>query len=301
MNAQAASSGTEAARSGERGLEKALGQLGAAPIMARAGSENFPVATHLLPGRTRRDLLALYGFARLVDQIGDEAPGDRLALLDALEADLERVWGGTPEHPLLSGLVATVQARRLPIDPFARLIAANRRDQLQSRYQTFDDLLGYCALSANPVGELVLGVFGAATPDRVARSNAICTALQLTEHWQDVAEDYVHGRVYVPVEDLERFGVAEVELSGTAASAGLRRLMGFEVERARALMTEGAPLIRMLHGRAALAVALFVAGGRAALDALERAGYDVLGARPRPGRGRRLIMLLTTLMARGVA
>jgi squalene synthase HpnC len=275
-------------------------ELSPARILARAGGENFPVATRLLPPRTRRDLLALYGFARLVDQAGDDATGDRLALLDALEADLERVWTGDPHHPLIARLVPAVFEHHLGIEPFRRLIEANRRDQVQRRYATFDELLAYCALSANPVGELVLGVFGAATADRVARSDDVCTALQLAEHWQDVSEDYARGRVYLPAEDLGRFGVDEAELGTRSATGAFRRLMAFEVSRARALIDRGAPLIRTLHGRSALAVALFVSGGRAALAAIERADYDVLGRRPRPGRAARAIMLLRTLTAREV-
>jgi squalene synthase HpnC len=267
--------------------------------MVQAQAENFPVASRLLPRRTRSHLLALYGFARLVDDVGDEAGGDRVALLDELESDVERVWGGAPRHPLLARLQPTVAACALPIDPFRALIAANRQDQIQHRYETLDELLGYCALSANPVGELVLRVFGAATPERLRHSDAVCSGLQLAEHWQDVAEDYRRDRIYLPAADRERFGIREQDLTGPNPTVAFRELMAFEVVRAGALLDKGAPLIGMLRGRPALAVAAFVAGGRSALTAIERADYDVLGARPRPGRGLRIATLLATLVRRG--
>jgi squalene synthase HpnC len=268
-------------------------------VMARARHENFPVATRLLPRRARSHLLALYGFARLVDDAGDEAAGDRGALLDELERDLERVWTGTPQHPLMARLQPTVAACGLPIEPFRRLIEANRRDQEQSRYETFDELLGYCALSANPVGELVLRVFDAATPQRLRYSNAVCSGLQLVEHWQDVAEDYSRGRIYIPAADRRRFGVAEHDLAAPAPTPAFRSLLAFEVERARRLLDEGAPLVRTLRGRPAVAVAAFVAGGRSALIAIERARYDVLAGHPRPSPGLRSREMLAALVGRG--
>jgi len=274
-------------------------------VMARAEGENFPVASRVLPGRVRADLLAVYGFARLVDELGDSAPGDRLAALDWLQAELERAYAHTAEHPLMQRLAQTVEACALPREPFERLIEANRTDQRVSRYQTWEQLRGYCALSADPVGEIVLGVFGAATPERIALSDSICTALQLAEHCQDVAEDYAAGRVYLPLEDLERFGCA-VEQIATGVEQGrtpqpLRAVLAFEAERGRALLDRGAPLIGELRGRERLAVAAFLAGGRAAFDAIERAGYDVLAGAPRASGARRLLALLATLCKRPAA
>jgi squalene synthase HpnC len=266
-------------------------------VMAQARHENFPVASLLVPKRVRAHLLAVYGFARLVDDAGDEVAGDRVALLDELDADLERVWGGAPRNPLIARLQPTVAACSLPIEPFRKLIEANRRDQLVDRYETYEDLLGYCELSANPVGELVLRIFGAATPERLALSDKVCSALQLAEHWQDVGEDHERGRIYLPLEDLRRFGVAEAELGAPGASPAVRSLMEFEVWRACELLDEGAPLVRTLSGRARLAVAAFVAGGRSALGAIERAGYEVLGAPPRAGHARRAIEAVRTLIA----
>jgi squalene synthase HpnC len=271
-------------------------------VMARAEGENFPVASRVLPRRAREHLLAVYGFARLVDELGDSAPGDRLAALDWLRAELERAYAGAAEHPLMQRLERTVEACALPREPFERLIEANRADQRVSRYETWEQLRGYCALSADPVGEIVLGVFGAATTERVALSNSICTALQLAEHCQDVAEDYLAGRVYLPLEDLDRFG-CEVEQIATGVQRAttpqpLRAVLAFEAERGRALLDRGAPLLGELHGRERLAVAAFLAGGRAAFDAIERAGWDVLAGAPKASGARRLLALVATLCKR---
>ncbi len=265
-------------------------------VLGKAAAENFPVAPLLLPPRLRRDLLALYGFARLVDDVGDEAPGDRLVLLDLLEADLERVWTSTPRHPLLARLQPTVRAAGIPPEPFRRLVAANRQDQTTTRYATYAALAAYCELSANPVGHLVLYVLGLATPERFALSDAICTGLQLTEHLQDVAEDRRRGRVYLPQEDLAWFGCHDDDLLADRSDAPLRRLIAFEVGRARVLLDRGAPLVRLVGWPAKLAVAGFVAGGRAALDAIGRSGYEVLAAAPRAGRARLAPILARTLI-----
>jgi len=269
-------------------------------VMARAQTENFPVASRALPRRERRHLMALYGFARLVDELGDsgERPAaERLAALDWLERELDRAFRGEAEHPLLVRVGETVRECSLTREPFARLIEANRVDQRVGRYETWEQLRGYCALSADPVGELVLGVFGLATPARVALSDSICTALQLAEHCQDVAEDLARGRIYLLAEDLRRFGCSEADLAGEHASASLRAVLAFEVARARGLLADGAPLIAQLRGRPKLAVAAFVAGGSAALDAIERARYDVLPGPPRAGRARRAAALAKTLRA----
>ena len=277
----------------------------AGAVMARAGGENFPVASRLLPRRVRAHLLAIYGFARLVDELGDAAPGDRMAALDWLEAELDRAFEGSAQHPLLARLQRTLRDCALPREPFARLIEANRIDQRVGRYETWEQLRGYCALSANPVGELVLRVLGAATPERIALSDSICTALQLIEHCQDVVEDYAAGRVYIPAEDLRRFGCGPELLGGaepgrdTPLPEPLRAVLTFELARARGLLGAGQPLAGQLRGRARLAVAGFVAGGGAALEAIERAGYDVRFGPPRPGRGRRALALARVLLKRG--
>jgi len=275
-------------------------------VMAKAANENFPVAPLLLPRAVRRHLLAIYGFARLVDDLGDEAPGDRLAQLDRIECDLDRIYAApdspdppAPSHPLLAELAATVRAFDIPSEPFRRLVQANRQDQTVSRYQRYEDLVAYCELSANPVGHLVLYVFRAVTPERMALSDDICTALQLTEHWQDVAEDLARDRVYLPQEDLARFSVDDAELAAPRAGERVRRLLEFEVGRAAELFDRGAPLVETLRGRARLTVAGFLAGGRAALAAIADAGYDVLSMSPKPTRRRVARELSSILLRKG--
>jgi squalene synthase HpnC len=268
-----------------------LNQLDANPlefstegITARAGGENFPVALRVLSHDQRRHLLAIYRFARLTDQLGDAAHGNRLELLDELQRQLDAALQGEPAHPILQILAPSIRELSLPIEPFHRLIEANRLDQVKKRYATYQELVGYCELSANPVGELVLHVFHVATPERVRQSDAVCTGLQLVEHWQDVAEDFAAGRIYLPSEDLEKFGCPESDLAATRASDALRELLRFESERAHDLLDQGVPLVGSLRGRARLAVCGFVAGGRAALDAVARTSYDTLGGAPAPLR-----------------
>ena len=261
---------------------------GADAVLAKAAHENFPVALWILPARVRRRLAAVYGFARLVDDAGDLYDGDRLALLDWLEQDLARAYEGRAEHPLMQRVGALAAELELPREPFERLLEANRQDQTVTRYETWDELVAYCDLSANPVGELVLRILGAATPERIARSDAVCTALQVAEHLQDVGEDLSQGRIYLPREDMARFGVMEDDLAADRPVEALGRLLAFEVDRARGLLAEGIPLVASLRGRARLAIAAYVGGGRAALDAVERSGFDVLRRSPAAGKARRL-------------
>ncbi|MFB7471711.1 squalene synthase HpnC [Kitasatospora sp. NPDC056184] len=323
----------------------AEGAAGAATL-AKASAENFPVAPFFLPAAWREDLMRVYGFARLVDDAGDgdladpagtaallgvpapprpepapaAAPGTaaphrpgaaetafRLALLDGLERDLDRVFetalapstaAEAPRHPLLRPLVPLVDRHGLTPEPFRRLIRANRVDQTTERYATYDDLRGYCTLSADPVGRLVLGIAGLATPERIAMSDAVCTALQIVEHLQDVAEDLARGRIYLPAEDLDRFGVTEEDLAAPAAGPAVRRLIAFEADRARTLLDRGAPLVGTVRGRLRLLLAGFTAGGYAALAAVEDAGYDVLAQQAKPDK-RRLAAKAAAIFAKG--
>jgi squalene synthase HpnC len=263
-------------------------------VMRQARLENFRVASRALPQTLRSDLYALYGFARLVDDLGDEARGDRDELLDWLEADLEALYAGHPQHELMRRLLPTVLAHSIPPEPFRCLIAANRQDQRVSRYETFDDLVAYCRLSADPVGHLVLYVFDSATPERMRLSDEICTALQIVEHLQDVAEDLARGRVYLPQEDLRRIGCSEADLARRPAPHNVRHLIAIEAARARHMLHDGAPLARTLPWRAALAVTGFVSGGLAAIGAIERAGYDVSSGPPRASRKERGAAFLST-------
>lgn len=261
-------------------------------VLELAGHENFPVALKVLPARYRRHLMAVYAYARTVDDIGDKAPhADRLRLLAAVRDDVVALYGGQDQGsaagvPAVRALAPTVAQCGLPMAPLIDLIKANEQDQVVSRYETFDDLVGYCKLSADPVGRIVLHVFGCYTAERAELSDRICTGLQLAEHWQDVAEDLRAGRIYLPQEDLRAHECTEQDLAAATASARVRELMAFEVRRARVLLDEGAPLVRTLRGAARAAVAGYLAGGRAALHAIAAADYDVLAVAARPGRGR---------------
>jgi squalene synthase HpnC len=255
-----------------------------APIMDQAESENFPVASALIPRKYREHLLAIYGFCRLVDDLGDESSGDREAALDWAAAELETSFSNTPTHPLFIKLARTIAACVLEREPFLKLIAANRLDQVKSSYATYDELVSYCELSANPVGRLVLGVFGAATATTTALSDKVCTALQIVEHLQDVAEDHHNGRIYLPVEDMVRFGVEPSDLAAPTANSALRRLIAFESSRAQELLDEGSALLGYLGGSARVAVAGFIGGGLAQLDELRALRYDVIGATVKASR-----------------
>jgi squalene synthase HpnC len=272
----------------------------------RASGENFPVALRLLPTSRRGYLMAVYGFARTTDDIGDRAPpGERLRLLDELEDDLRRLYAGRgapgtagPQTQVVRGLGPAVADCGIPIQPFLDLIQANRQDQVVSRYQSFEELRGYCRLSANPVGRIVLHVFGCFSERRAELSDSVCTALQLAEHWQDVAEDFRADRIYLPAQDMKEYGCTEGDLSLATAPPQLRELIAFETDRAAVMLTAGAPLIGTLRGAARLAVAGYVAGGRAALAAIAGAGHDVLRGTPKP-RKQRLAAELLLAYARG--
>ncbi|MFE2725753.1 squalene synthase HpnC [Kitasatospora sp. NPDC059327] len=310
----------------------------AGETLDKASAENFPVAPFFLPAAWRDDLMAVYGFARLVDDAGDGDLADpagaarllgvaerppvtpsaqsgppgpaevafRLALLDGLERDLDRVFetalrpgaAETPRHPLMRGLVPLVDRHALTPEPFRRLIEANRVDQTTARYAGYQDLIGYCTLSADPVGRLVLAIAGVATPERIELSDAVCSGLQVVEHIQDVAEDLARGRIYLPAEDLARFGVTEADLAAPAAGPAVRELIAHEVDRARTLLDRGAPLVGTVRGRLRLLLAGFTAGGYAALAAVEDAGYDVLAQQTKPDK-RRLAVRAAAIFAKG--
>jgi squalene synthase HpnC len=255
-------------------------ELAAAEIEARASGENFPVVSVFSPRFARPHLRAVYGFARLVDTLGDEAVGGRVALLAELERELE----GPPHTEIMRRVHATIADRGLSREPFRRLIEANRIDQARSRYETWAETREYCTYSADPVGRLVLGIYGRdAVAELVAMSDAVCSGLQLVNFLQDPPRDLSLGRVYLPQEDLRRFGVADDDLAGPVTRP-VEELLRFEGGRARSLLQRGLPLREALGGRAGLSVALYARGGLAALDALERAGWDVFGGRPAPTR-----------------
>ena len=254
-----------------------------AEVARRARTENFPVASLLFPRRLRPHLRAVYGFARLVDMLGDEVEGDRLAALDELEAEVDACYEGEPTWPVMRVLEPTIREFSLPREPFLRLIEANRMDQRSSEYATWEELREYCRHSADPVGRLVLGLLRVHDdPELVAASDDVCTGLQLVNFLQDVPRDLALGRIYLPREDRERFGVTELD----RPTGELTQLLQFEAERARGLLARGQVLQSRIGGRVGRAVGLFARGGLAALDALEAARWDIFTQRPRPSRAR---------------
>jgi squalene synthase HpnC len=260
-----------------------------AVVARRARTENFPVASLLFPRRLRPHLRAVYGFARLVDILGDEVEGDRLAALDELGREVEACYSGEPSWPVMRALQPTVREFSLQREPFLRLIEANRMDQRIAKYETWDDLREYCRHSADPVGQLVLGLLGLdGDAELVAASDDVCTGLQLVNFLQDVPRDLELGRIYLPAEDRRRFGVADLD----RPSPELLELLRFEAARARALLASGKLLQQRIGGRVGRAVGLFARGGLAALDALETAHWDVFTQRPRPSRARLVLAAL---------
>jgi squalene synthase HpnC len=254
-----------------------------AAVARRARTENFPVASLLFPRKLRSHLRAVYGFARLVDILGDELEADRLAALDELEHELDACYGGRPAWPVMRVLQPTIQEFSLPAEPFLRLIEANRMDQRITEYETWEDLREYCRHSADPVGRLVLGLLRRdQDPELLAASDDVCTGLQLVNFLQDVPRDLDLGRVYLPLEDRRRFGVTDLH----GPSSELLELLRFEAARARGLLVAGRLLQARIGGRVGRAVGLFARGGLAALDALETAHWDVFTQRPRPSRTR---------------
>ncbi len=262
-----------------------------AQVAARARTENFPVASLFFPRALRPHLRAVYGFARLVDILGDEAEGDRLVLLDELEHEVHACYHpesetGAPDRagpawPVMRQLQPTIRAFDLPVEPFLRLIEANRMDQRVAHYETWADLKHYCAHSADPVGRLVLGLLRRADDDElVEASDDVCTGLQLVNFLQDVPRDLALGRIYLPAEDRRRHAVAVLD----RPNEPLTSLLRFEAARARGLLGAGRLLQERIGGRIGRAVGLFARGGLAALEALEHAGWDIFGGRPRPSR-----------------
>lgn len=247
--------------------------------------ENFPVASFLLPAKLRAPVEAVYAFARSADDFADEgalAPAERLQALDRYRRELDAIESGEAStNPLFSRLRTVIQDHRLPLQPFRDLLDAFAQDVAKTRYTDFGQLSDYCRRSANPVGRLLLQLFNHDTPDNLTRSDAVCTALQLINHWQDIAIDWNrNGRLYLPQDELVRFGVSEAQIATADCNAQWRALMRFQAERARKLMTQGAPLGRTLPGRIGLEIRAIVAGGLRILEKIETADYDVFRRRP---------------------
>ncbi len=266
--------------------------------LASTHYENFTVVSHLVPRRMRQHVCNLYAFCRTADDIGDEAPGDRRILLDRLKQELKTACDGNPRHPVLVALKETIDRFELPYDLLERLITANRIDQDKSRYQTFDELLHYCDHSATPVGRLFLMLFSYRDPELFALSDATCIALQLTNFWQDVHRDYESGRIYLPLDDMARYGVSEGEFAASCGNDRFKELMRFEVERARGYFRSGLPLIDHVRGHLRVDIALFSRGGLAILDEIARQNYDTLSVRPTLTNRKKAYIFLSTLISR---
>lgn len=263
--------------------------------IARTHYENFSVGTRLLPGRLRPHFYSIYAFCRGVDDLGDEAAGDRLAHLDEWERQLHLCYDGEPENPHFLALRETIRIFDIPRTPFLKLIEANRRDQRKNRYCDYAELLDYCDHSANPVGHLVLYVFGQRDPALLKLADETCTALQVTNFWQDVRRDYEKGRIYIPAEDMHRFGVGEDVIALGKATGEFRALMRFEVERAKTHFRRGLPLIEKLPRETQVDVSLFTAGGIAILRGIERQDFDVLSKRPTLSKWGKFRLLLESV------
>jgi squalene synthase HpnC len=261
--------------------------------LARSHYENFSVATWFLPRRLRQHFFNLYAYCRISDDLGDEVgdPDASLQLLDEWQAELDACYAGSPRHPVFVALAETVRKFDIPRQPFADLLKAFRQDQTISRYETFEDLLGYCRYSADPVGHLVLYLCGYRDPERRALSNFTCTALQLANFWQDVSADYSKGRIYLPLEDLRRYKVNEEDIAGARNTPAFCEVMRFEVERARDWFKQGWPLARQVDRELAVDIELFSRGGREILNAIERQGHAVLGRRPAISKARKLALV----------
>jgi squalene synthase HpnC len=261
--------------------------------LARSHYENFSVATWFLPKHLRQDFLNVYAYCRISDDLGDEV-GDTaasLAMLDQWQTELDACYAGVPRHPVFVALAETAKKFDIPKHEFSDLLIAFRQDQTVTRFQTFDDILAYCRYSANPVGHLVLYLCGYRDPERQRLSDFTCTALQLANFWQDVSDDYAKGRIYLPLEDLRRFSVAEEDLAQNRNTPAFRQMMKFEVERARDWFARGLPLIEKVDQQLAVDLTLFTRGGEEILKAIERQDFSVLGKRPVISKPRKLALV----------
>jgi len=246
--------------------------------------ENFPVASRLVPARLRPAVVAIYRFARAADDLADEGDmpaASRVAALDAFDRQLDRIERGeaTTDAPF-PALAVAIREHGLPLAPFHDLISAFRQDVTVTRYPDFDGVLDYCRRSANPVGRLLLALYGAQTPANLAAADAVCTGLQLTNFWQDIAIDWQKDRVYLPQDDLLRFGVREAQIAEARVDAAWRALLAFEVARARGLLEAGRPLVRALPWRLGLELSAVISGGLRILDRIDAVGGDVFARRP---------------------
>ena len=261
--------------------------------LARSHYENFSVATWFLPKGLRQHFYNVYAYCRISDDLGDEtgSPEASLQLLDEWESELNACYVGHPRHPVFVALAGTVREFDIPKQTFADLLTAFRQDQKITRYETFDDLLGYCRYSANPVGHLVLYLCGYRDAERQQLSDYTCTGLQLANFWQDVSADFEKGRVYLPLADLRRYNVSEADIAAKNNTAEFVQMMRFEVQRAREWFDRGLPLTKKVSRELAIDIELFSRGGQEILNAIKRQGYAVLGRRPVISKTRKLALV----------
>lgn len=264
--------------------------------------ENFHVVTWLTPQALRPAFQSIYAFCRWSDDLGDEV-GDRRRSTELLawwRGELRSVYEGAPRHPVMMALAETVETYQIPADPFEALISAFEQDQVVTDYETYAQLLDYCTRSANPVGHLVLYLARSFNEDNARLADATCTGLQLANFWQDVARDLAIGRIYLPREDRQAFGVSEANLQALRFSPEFAALLAMEVQRARAWLQEGRPLVERMPRALAVDVDLFTRGGQAILDRIEAQGYDVLSHRPRLGAWTKLGLLSRAMLGRAL-
>jgi squalene synthase HpnC len=268
--------------------------------LAKTHYENFSVATWFLPRRLRQHFYNVYAYCRISDDLGDEVgdPQQSLELLDQWEAELNACYAGSPKHPVFVALAETVKQCSIPKHEFSDLLVAFRQDQTVTRFETFDDILAYCRYSANPVGHLVLYLCGYSDAERQQLSDYTCTALQLANFWQDIFVDYGKGRIYLPLEDLRRFGVTGEDIAQRHATPQFVAMMKFEVDRAREWFVRGLPLVKMVNRELAIDLELFSRGGQEILNAIQRQGFDVLRARPEISKSRKLLLVLRAAMGK---
>ncbi len=262
--------------------------------LARSHYENFSVASWFLPRHLRQHFFNVYAYCRISDDLGDEVgdPAASLQLLDQWQAELDACYDGAPRHPAFVALAETVKAFDIPKHEFSDLLTAFRQDQSVTRFETFDDLLHYCHYSANPVGHLVLYLCGYRDAERQRLSDFTCTALQLANFWQDVTDDHGKGRIYLPLEDLRRFGVSEDDIAQACNTPAFRVMMKFEVERAQDWFRQGLPLVSQVDRELAVDLDLFSRGGQEILNAIVKQDYAVLGNRPSISKSRKLALVM---------
>ncbi|MGV3720292.1 MAG: squalene synthase HpnC [Actinomycetota bacterium] len=266
--------------------------------IARTHYENFTVVSHFLPRELRQHMFNVYAYCRWSDDLGDEIPDPALATqaLQWWRGELEACYAGEPRHPVFVSLKETIDQFEIPSEPFHHLLDAFVQDQTVKRFPTYQDVLKYCEWSANPVGRLVLYLFGFRDAERQRLSDATCTALQLTNFWQDVTVDWRKDRVYLPLEDMKRFGVSEEQIAARRFDPAFGELMRFEVDRARQLFLQGLPLLYMVPKRLRLDLELFTRGGEEILNLIQAQGYDVLTRRPSLSKGRKLSLMFRRLV-----